>query len=218
MMIKICGLSTAPTMAAALDAGADMVGLVFHPRSPRHVRIETAAELAAMAEGRALSVALMVDPDDALVALVRDAVRPRMIQLHGRETPERLREIKALAGMPVIKAVGVAAAADLGALAPHRGGADLLLLDAKPPKDAAYPGGHGQPFDWTILRAMPADQPFMLSGGLTPANVGDAIRTIRGYGLRLAGVDVSSGVETEPGIKSPETIRAFIENARKAAP
>jgi phosphoribosylanthranilate isomerase len=218
MPIKICGLSTALTMAAALDAGADMVGLVLHPRSPRHVRIETAAELAAMAEGRALAVALMVDPDDAQVALIRDAVRPRMIQLHGRETAERVREVRALADMPVMKAVGVAEAADLEAVARHRGAADMILLDAKPPKDAAYPGGHGRPFDWTLLKALPADQPFMLSGGLTPDTVGDAIRAVRGFGLRLAGVDVSSGVESAPGIKDADKIRAFVERARKAAP
>jgi phosphoribosylanthranilate isomerase len=216
-VVKICGLSTAGTMAAALDAGSAMVGLVFHPKSPRFVSVERAADLAAMAEGRAISVALMVDADDAQVGLIRDAVRPRMLQLHGRETPERVREIKAMTELPVMKAVGVAAPDDLAAVAAYAKAADIILLDAKPPKDAAYPGGHGRPFDWNILRALPADQPFMLSGGLTPENLADAIRTIRGLGLALQGVDVSSGVESAPGIKDAAKIRAFVENARKAA-
>jgi phosphoribosylanthranilate isomerase len=216
LIVKICGLATPDAMSAALDAGADMVGLVFHPKSPRHVRIEQAAELAAMADGRAISVALMVDPDDTRAALIRDAVRPRMLQLHGRETPERMRELKALADLPVIKAVGVAGGEDLAAIAPYRAAADMILLDAKPPRDAAYPGGHGRPFDWAILKALPPNQPFMLSGGLTPDNVAEAIRTIRGFGLVLQGVDVSSGVESAPGIKNAAKIRVFVENARQA--
>jgi phosphoribosylanthranilate isomerase len=216
LIIKICGLSTADTMAAALDAGADMVGLVFHPRSPRFVSLEQAADLAAMAEGRALSVALMVDMDDGQVQVISDAVRPRMLQLHGRETPDRVREIRALTELPAMKAVGVAAADDLAQVRAFEAVADMILLDAKPPQDAAYPGGHGRPFDWSILQAMQQDRPFMLSGGLTPENVADAIRTIRGYGLSLKGVDVSSGVESAPGIKDADKIRAFIENARRA--
>jgi phosphoribosylanthranilate isomerase len=218
LLVKICGLSTPETMEASLDAGTDMVGLNFHPRSPRFVSVERAADFAAMTDGRAVAVALLVDPDDAQVALIRDAVRPRMLQLHGRETPERVREIKAMAELPVMKAVGVAAAEELAVVAAYAKAADMILLDAKPPKDAAYPGGHGRPFDWDILRALPRDQPFMLSGGLTPENVADAIRTIRGFGLSLQGVDVSSGVESTPGIKDPDKIRAFVANARKALP
>lgn len=215
-LIKICGLSTPDTMSAALDAGADMVGLVFHPRSPRFVRLDRAADMAALAEGRAVCVALLVDPDDALVSLVMDAVRPRMIQLHGQETPDRVRDIRAMTERPVMKAVGVAEAADLAAIAPHAKAADMILLDAKPPKNAAYPGGHGQPFDWSILKALPRDQPFMLSGGLTPENVAEAVRSVGSFGLSLRGVDVSSGVETAPGIKDAEKIRAFVRNARDA--
>jgi phosphoribosylanthranilate isomerase len=216
LAIKICGLSTPETMHAALEAGADMVGLVFHPKSPRFVSVERAADLAAMAEERAISVALLVDADDAQVTLIRDVVRPRMIQLHGRETPDRVREIRGMTECPVIKAVGVAEAADLAMIAPFAGVADMILLDAKPPRDAAYPGGHGRPFDWDILRALPPQQPFMLSGGLTPDNVADAVLAIRGYGLALKGVDVSSGVESAPGIKDIAKIQAFIENARMA--
>jgi phosphoribosylanthranilate isomerase len=218
LIVKICGLTTPDTMAAALDAGADMVGLVFHPKSPRFVSIERAADLAAMAEGRAVAVALMVDPDDDLLRLVAAAVRPRMLQLHGRETPERVREIKAMTELPVMKAVGVAEAQDLAAIAPFTPAADLILLDAKPPKDAAYPGGHGRPFDWAILKALPKDRPFMLSGGLTPENVAEAVRAVQGLGVALMGVDVSSGVESGPGIKDAQKIRAFVENARKATP
>lgn len=217
LVIKICGLSTPETMAVALDAGADMVAVNFHPKSPRFVSIDRAADLVAMAEGRAIALALLVDPDDEQAALIRDVVRPRMLQLHGKETPERVREIRALTEVPVVKAVGVAAEGDLAAMTPFAGAADLILLDAKPPKDAAYPGGHGRPFDWSILRALPKEQPFMLSGGLTPGNVADAIRTVRASGLSLRGVDVSSGVENAPGIKDIEKIRAFIVNARRAA-
>jgi phosphoribosylanthranilate isomerase len=218
LIIKVCGLSTAETMAAALDSGTDMVGLVFHPKSPRFVSVERAADLAAMAEGRAVSVALLVDHGDEQIAVIRDAVRPRLVQLHGKETSERVREIRAMTELPAMKAVGVAGADDLAAVQLFAGAADLILLDAKPPKDAAYPGGHGRPFDWDILRALPKDQPFMLSGGLTPENVADAIRTIRGFGLSLKGVDVSSGVESAPGIKDADKIRAFIRNARNAVP
>lgn len=217
-IVKICGLRTPVDMAAALDAGAGMVGLNFHPRSPRYVDLSAAAALAAMAEGRAVSVALVVDPDDSLIALIREVVRPRMIQLHGAETPERVREVRALADAPVMKALGVAGPEDVALARAHAGAADILLLDAKPPKDAAYPGGHGRPFDWAALADLPKDLPFLLAGGLTPENVADAIRTVRGFGLALKGVDVSSGVERAPGLKDADKIRAFIETARKAAP
>lgn len=210
--IKICGLSTSGSMAAALDAGADMVGLVFHPKSPRYVAPPAAAELAGQARGRAAVVALVVDADDGLLEEIVGALRPDWIQCHGRETPARLDEIRALSGARVMKAVGIASAADLDAIAVHRGAADLILLDAKPPKDAAYPGGHGRAFDWSILAALDRASPFMLSGGLDPANVAQAIAMARPWG-----VDVSSGVERAPGVKDVERIRDFVVAARAAA-
>jgi phosphoribosylanthranilate isomerase len=216
MITKICGLSTPETMAAALEAGADMVGLVFHPKSPRFVPLAVAAELAEMARGRALVTALLVDPDDDLVRRIAGVVDPDVVQLHGREDADRIREVTALAERPVMKAVGIASAADLAAIPPLAKAAARILLDAKPPKDAAYPGGHGRPFDWSLLAALDSRQDFMLSGGLTPENVTDAIRTVRDPGLALRGVDVSSGVESAPGIKDAGKIGAFIRNVRQA--
>lgn len=210
--VKICGLSMPQTLAAALDAGADMVGLVFHPKSPRFVTMAQAAELAAMARGRAAIVALLVDPDDAALAGIVAQVKPDWLQLHGGETPARVAAIKAATALPVMKAVGVATEDDLAAIEPYRAVADLILLDARPPKDAAYPGGHGRPFDWRILADLDPALRFMLSGGLDPASVGAAIRLVK-----PAGVDVSSGVESAPGIKDAGKITAFVAAARIAA-
>jgi phosphoribosylanthranilate isomerase len=215
-LIKICGLSTPETMRAALEAHADMVGLVFHRRSPRYVTPEAAGALADLARGRAIVSALLVDPDDALLDTVLRATEPDLLQLHGSETPERVAEIKRLTGRPVMKALGIATPSDLAQIACYRGIADRLLLDAKPPKDAAYPGGHGRPFDWGLLDAMDPAVPFLLSGGLTPANVAEAIVRVRQGGARLEGVDVSSGVESAPGVKDEAAIRAFITAARAA--
>jgi phosphoribosylanthranilate isomerase len=216
MIVKICGLSTPETMATALDAGADMVGLVFHPKSPRFVSLAVAAELAEMARGQALVTALLVDPDDETVRRIAGVIDPDVIQLHGSEDADRIREVTALADRPVMKAVGVATANDLAAIPPLAKAAASILLDAKPPKDAAYPGGHGRPFDWLSLAALDPRQEFMLSGGLTPENAADAIRAVRDQGNALQGVDVSSGVESAPGIKDAKKIRAFVENAHKA--
>jgi phosphoribosylanthranilate isomerase len=215
--IKICGLSTSDTMAAALDAGADMVGLVFHRKSPRSVSLEIAGELTAMARGKALVVALTVDPSDEGLDAIMTRVNPDLIQLHGSESPERCAELAERAKRPIMKALGVAEVADLASLTHYHPHVDRLLLDAKPPKDAAYPGGHGKTFDWSILKSLDPFMPFMLSGGLTPQNVGEAIRTVRGLGVTLAGVDVSSGVESAPGLKDAHKIRAFVENARSAS-
>jgi phosphoribosylanthranilate isomerase len=213
--IKICGLSTADTMAAALDAGADMVGLVFHPKSPRHVSLAAAAELAEQARGRAAVVALVVDADDTLLTTIANVVAPDVWQFHGRESFERIRDVRAIFGQPVIKAVGIGSPADLPAVSRYAMVADRLLLDAKPPADAAYPGGHGRAFDWSLLRAVDPGLPFLLSGGLRLETVGDAIQTLRAMGLSLAGVDLSSGVESAPGVKDPEKIRAFIASVRR---
>ncbi|MCA3564128.1 MAG: phosphoribosylanthranilate isomerase [Methylocystis sp.] len=216
-LIKICGLSTAETMVAALDAGADMVGLVFHRNSPRSVSLEAAASLAGIARGRATIVALSVDPsDEGLDAIMRHA-NPDLFQLHGSETPERCVEVKALTGRPVMKVLGVAEPADLASLPDYVPHAAQFLLDAKPPKDAAYPGGQGKTFDWQVLKGIDPQTPFLLSGGLTPENVGTAIATVRSLGLALAGVDVSSGVESAPGVKDIAKIQAFIRSARTAS-
>ncbi|MCO5090315.1 phosphoribosylanthranilate isomerase [Bosea sp. (in: a-proteobacteria)] len=212
LAIKICGLSTPETLAAALAGGADMVGFVFHPRSPRFVAPERAAQLAATARGKAEIVALIVDWDEKRAADLVETLKPDWLQLHGTETPEHAAAIAAAAGRPVMKALGIAGAADLEAIARYAGAVERILLDAKPPKDAAFPGGHGRPFDWSLLAGLDPRQPFMLSGGLDPANVAEAIRI-----ARPAGVDVSSGVESAPGIKDPLRIAEFIAAARKAA-
>jgi phosphoribosylanthranilate isomerase len=211
-LIKICGLSTPQTLAAALDAGADMIGLNFHPKSPRYVSIERAVELATIARGRAGVVALIVDWEVTQAAEMVETLKPDWLQLHGRETPEQVSAMKVATGLPVMKALGIAGPEDLAVVETYRGIADLILLDAKPPKDAAYPGGHGKPFDWTLLAKLDPGLRFMLSGGLDPANVADAIRIVA-----PAGVDVSSGVESAPGVKDIGRIRDFIAAARLAA-
>jgi phosphoribosylanthranilate isomerase len=223
--IKICGLSTPETLEAALDAGADMVGLVFHPRSPRFVSDNAARAMADQARGRARVVALVVDLDNARLDAIAEAVKPDWWQLHGGEDADRAREIRTRHGLPVIKAIGWSTgdAQEHGQALSFEHAADRLLLDARPPRDAAYPGGHGQPFDWTTLKALAPVRPhpggvgFILAGGLYPHNVADAIRTVRGLGCDLKGVDVSSGVESAPGVKDASKIRDFIAAARAAA-
>jgi phosphoribosylanthranilate isomerase len=212
-IIKICGLSTEETLDAALDAGADMVGLVFFPKSPRFIGLDRAAAIAGRARGRAEVVALSVDMDDDAMAALVETVKPDWLQLHGRETPERVAALKARFGRKVMKAIHVSETSDLAAAAAYAAVADRLLLDAKPPKDAILPGGNGAPFDWTILRGFDPGVVWLLSGGLDPENVGEALRV-----SGAPGVDVSSGVETAPGKKSPDLIRAFIRAARGAAP
>jgi len=208
--IKICGLSTPETMEAALKAGADMVGLVFFEKSPRHVSLEIAKSLAARAQQRAEVVALTVDADDAALEAIVRALAPEYLQLHGRETPERVEEIQRKFGVSAIKALGVSEAADLLAADTYKA-ADALLIDAKPPKGAILPGGNGIAFDWRLARGFSPRKPWMLSGGLDAGNVGEAIR------LSLArSVDVSSGVESAPGVKDPAKIRAFIDAAQAA--
>ncbi len=214
--IKICGVRTTAAMAAALDAGADMVGLVFHPKSPRFISDDQAAGLAAQARGRALVVALVVDLDDTALLRITDQAMPDLIQCHGQEDAARLAAIRKLTGRPVMKAVGVASPDDLAAVAVMASAADHVLLDAKPPSGAAYPGGHGKPFDWSILSALQHDVPFILSGGLHAGNVTEAIRSLRAQGLSVNGVDVSSGVESGPGLKDIGKIRDFIAAARRA--
>jgi phosphoribosylanthranilate isomerase len=214
--IKICGLTSPETVEAALDAGADMVGFVFHPKSPRFIETAKAASLARLAKGRAETVALLVDPDDEMLSEIILEVRPDHLQLHGRESPERVAEIEDRFFISCIKALGISGIEDVREAIRYYERGRMLLLDAKPPKDAAYPGGHGKTFDWTILKALPDDIPFLLSGGLSQENVADAIRAVDAMDLAFAGVDVSSGVESAPGLKDEAKIRAFIAAARQA--
>jgi phosphoribosylanthranilate isomerase len=210
-IVKICGLSTSATLAAALDAGADMVGFVFFPKSPRHVDWATARALGRQARGRAKIVALIVDADDDALRRIVDALSPDLLQLHGGESPARVERIGELCACPTMKAIGVSAREDLAAAEPYESVADLLLIDAKPPKDAALPGGNGLPFDWGLARNFAPRRPWLLSGGLDPGTVAAAIALT---GAR--GVDVSSGVERAPGVKDEAKIRAFVAAARGA--
>lgn len=212
LIVKICGLSSAETVDAALDAGADMIGFVLFPKSPRDVTAARAAELASRARGRAEIVALTVDMDDGDIAAAIDAIRPDWVQMHGVESLDAVGAVRSAFGVKVMKALPVSAPADLDRASRYAAVADRLLLDARPPKGADRPGGHGRPFDWTLLHGFAAPVPYLLSGGLTPQNVEEAVR-ISG----APGVDVSSGVETAPGKKDPDLIRAFIAAARRAA-
>ena len=199
-------------MDAALDVGADLVGLVFFPPSPRALTPQAAAGLAARARGRALVTALVVDADDALLAEIVEHAKPDLLQLHGVESPARVSALKARFGRAVMKAIPVAEAADLRIVSDYEAVADRILFDARPPKEANRPGGHGRAFDWTLLARLSRKKPMMLSGGLTPDNVADAIRIVR-----PDAVDVSSGVERAPGEKDLAKIASFVKNARAAA-
>jgi phosphoribosylanthranilate isomerase len=209
LIVKICGLSTRETLDVALEAGVDMVGFVFFPASPRHLRLEAARELGKQAKGRALKVALTVDADDATLANIVEALQPDILQLHGRETVARLRDIKQNFGLPVMKAIAVESTSDLAPLPGYAAVADRILFDARAPREATRPGGLGAVFDWHVLEQLDLRLPFMVSGGLHAGNVAQAVRV-----TRAGGVDVSSGVERAAGIKDPEMIRAFIRAAR----
>ncbi|MGO3934163.1 phosphoribosylanthranilate isomerase [Rhodopseudomonas pseudopalustris] len=209
VVVKICGLSTCDTLEAAVAAGADMVGFVFFPASPRHVGLDVARELSDQVGSRAAKVALTVDASDALIRDIVEILKPDLLQLHGSESPERVRALKQAFGLPVMKAIAVATAADLAVLPAYAETADRILFDARPPKDATRPGGLGMTFDWELLRDLNLSLPFMVSGGVNPGNVAAALR-VTGAG----GVDVSSGVERAPGAKDPELIRSFIRAAR----
>lgn len=211
--VKICGLSTAESIAAAADAGADYVGFMFYPPSPRAVAPDEARKLSALVPPHMAKVAILVDADDATIAGAIEAARADLLQLHGAETPERVTEIKARFGMPVMKAVPVAAAEDVARADLYEGVADLLLFDAKPPKSMpnALPGGNALRFDWELIAGRKEATAWMLSGGLTADNVAQAIRIT---GARM--VDVSSGVEDRPGDKNPALIEAFVRAAKGA--
>jgi phosphoribosylanthranilate isomerase len=209
LLVKICGLSTRETLDAALQAGADMVGFVFFAASPRHISLQSARELGSQAKGRASKVALTVDADDATLANIVESLQPDMLQLHGKETVARLRDIKQRFGLPVMKAIAVETAADLAALPGYAAICDRILFDARAPEEATRPGGLGAVFDWHVLENLSLKLPFLVSGGLNAANVATAVRV-----SRAAGVDVSSGVESAPGVKDPKMIGSFIAAAR----
>lgn len=209
--VKICGLSTAEHVAAACAAGAAYLGFVFFPKSPRNVGIAQARDLAIEVPVGVAKVALVVNASDAELEAICAQVPLDMLQLHGREPPERVAEIRARFGLPVMKAVGVADPADLAAIAGYEAVADQILIDAKAPKGAALPGGNGLAFDWRLIAGREWQKPWMLAGGLTPENVAEAVRLT---GARQ--VDVSSGVENAPGVKDAGLIRAFIRAAQGA--
>jgi len=208
---KICGISDAPALEAAVTGGARWIGFVFFPRSPRAVTPEQAAALAAQAAGRIERVGLFVDPDDALLEETLRRVPLEMLQLHGAETPRRVGEIRARWKLPVMKAVKIARAEDLAAVADYAGVVDRILFDAKAPKEmaGALPGGNALAFDWRLLAGRRWPKPWMLSGGLKPENLAEAV-SLTGANA----VDVSSGVEERPGVKDPARIRAFLDTAR----
>jgi len=211
--VKICGITTPAAIDAAVSAGAAYGGLVFHPNSPRFVSPEQARMLAEQMRGRLKIVALIADMDDARIEALVQAVRPDFLQLHGGETVARTAEIRARFGLPVIKALPVAEVSDLDAAAGYEKVADMLMFDARPPQGALRGGGHGLAFDWKILNGRNFAKPWFLAGGLTPDNVARAVE--------LSGanqVDVSSGVESAPGVKDSARIRAFLTAAKNPVP
>lgn len=210
MRIKICGLTAASDVAVAVAAGAAYVGFVFFDRSPRHVTPDQARGLALGVPPGIAKVALTVDADDTALDALTATVPLDMLQLHGHESPARVAEVKARYGLPVMKAIGIAGAGDLAQIDLYADVADQLLIDAKPPKGASRPGGNAQPFDWTLIAGRDWPLPWLLAGGLTPDNVAEAVART---GARQ--LDVSSGVESAPGVKDAGLIRAFIANARK---
>ncbi|MGF7158875.1 phosphoribosylanthranilate isomerase [Rhodoligotrophos appendicifer] len=209
--VKICGINETAALDAALESSADLIGLVFFERSPRNVSYAMARELAERVDGRAAKVALTVDADDQTLDMIVTATNPDYLQLHGQESPDRVAQIAAHFNVPIIKAITVRDASDIANSALYGDVARLILFDARPPQDeaGALPGGNGVAFDWSLLASRGEGAPFMLSGGLTPENVAEAIRI-----TSAPMVDVSSGVETGPGRKDPRLIRNFIEAAR----
>lgn len=209
--VKICGITTPETLTAAIEGGASYVGLVFYPPSPRYAAPDLAAYLASYVPDAVKKVGLFVEPDDKTLEDILRQVPLDMIQLHGHESPDRVLYIKERFGLPVMKALPVRTKADLAAVPDYTNVADWLLFDAKAPPGATLPGGNGLPFDWILLEGFQSQTPWMLAGGLTPDNVAEALRR-----LSPDAVDVSSGVETAPGAKSPEMIEKFIEAVKKA--
>jgi phosphoribosylanthranilate isomerase len=212
VLVKICGINSVESADAAVRAGADFVGLVFHAGSRRNLAPDYARALADHLRGRVRLVALVADAGDERIAAIVDAVRPDFLQLHGGETPERIAAIRSRFDTALIKSIPVAEASDLFDVARYEAVSDMLLFDARAPGGAERPGGHGAAFDWKLLRGRSFSRPWLLAGGLRPGNVARAIAS-----SGAPGVDVSSGVESAPGVKSPEMIRAFIDAARDAS-
>lgn len=210
LIVKICGVRSGDILETAIEAGADIVGFMHFPRSPRHVELEALTELISQARGRIETCVVLVNPDNSCVMEIA-ALSPDWIQLHGPETPHRVETIRDEAGIAILKAIPIAGPEDVASVPGFVDVADRILLDAKAPKGADRPGGLGVPFDWDLLKPLDPAIAFMLSGGLTPQTVGDAVRRIRPFG-----VDVSSGVETAPGQKDAGLIRTFIDEARRA--
>jgi phosphoribosylanthranilate isomerase len=211
VLIKICGLKTPAALDAALEGGADLVGFVFFPHSPRHIGFEAARMLGERVQNRARKVAVSVDANDELLKQCVAALKPDILQLHGRESPERVAVIRSRFGLPVMKAIPISQRSDVSSVHYYAKVADQLMFDARAPREASRPGGHGKAFDWHLLENLALDVPFMLSGGLDAGNVEEALRI-----TRADGVDVSSGVERAPGEKDVDLIRAFISAARGA--
>jgi phosphoribosylanthranilate isomerase len=211
LLVKICGLKTPAALDAALEVGADMVGFVFFPPSPRNLDFETASALGEQVQGRAKKVALSVDATDAELDRVVEALKPDMLQLHGKETPERVAAVRSRFHLPVMKALPIEQRSDLTPIRLYDKVADWLLFDGRAPREATRPGGLGKTFDWSLLENLDVKIPFMLSGGLDAGNVAEALRI-----THAPAVDVSSGVERAPGEKDVEKIRAFISAARAA--
>jgi phosphoribosylanthranilate isomerase len=211
LLVKICGLKTPDALDVALDAGADQVGFVFFPPSPRNLGYAAARALGERVKGRAGKVALTVNASDEMLATIVEALHPDMLQLHGTETPDRVVTVRTRFGLPVMKALPIEDRASLSPIRLYANVADKIIFDARAPREATRPGGLGKPFDWRLLRDIDAGISFMLSGGLDVGNVADALSV-----TRAPGVDVSSGVERTPGEKDPEKIRAFVRAARQA--
>ena len=209
--IKICGLTTADTLAAAIDGGADFVGEVIFPKSPRHIAPDVAGELFEPARGKARIVAVVVDPEDALLETIGRTLKPDLVQLHGRETPERVAAVRALTGAGVIKALPIRTSEDLDAAEAWEPHVDHLMFDAKPPEGSVLPGGVGRSFDWSLLSDRAFKKRWFLAGGLNPDNVAEALALT---GAPMA--DVSSGVESAPGVKDAARIAAFLQAVRRS--
>jgi phosphoribosylanthranilate isomerase len=211
LLVKICGLSTPQALDVALESGADQVGFVFFPPSPRNLGYDIARALGEQVKNRAEKVALTVDAADEVFEHIVASLRPDMLQLHGKEPPERVAALRKRFGLPVMKAIPVEERGDLSAVRRYADVADKIIFDARPPREATRPGGLGKAFDWHLLEHVDAGVPFMLSGGLDAGNVAEAIAI-----TQAPGVDVSSGVERAPGEKDPDKIRAFVRAARAA--
>ena len=211
MDIKICGLKTKEALDAALEGGASHVGFIFFPKSPRFIDPTAAGPLREVARGKAKAVAVTVDADDETLDAIVAGMAPDLLQFHGRESPERLAELKARYGLPVIKALPIREAGDLATIRSFLGVADRFLFDAKPPKGSELPGGNGVSFDWSLLAGLDPSIDYLLSGGLNADNIGDALSL-----LQPGGIDVSSGVESAPGVKDVKLIADFFRSVRMA--